>query len=344
MVLYRSIQRLLLAGSNLGLPPPPLVAEPPVELRPLVTAVSREHQRFDRRAIFYGHRYRSGYWAIYLLSALAVLSAVLPLALGWDSPSHHLHPFSGLWAAAEVVMIGTVSAIYWLGSHQHWQSQWLQARTNAELVWYLPMLAPLLAHDDSTAEPNWYLRVFDPGQHVRAADELGAICARIEPLAQQLLSAAWSDRRFVAAYAQWTIQVLEQQRHYHQCVAITQHALEHRVHRINIVLFLLTAFGAVLHLAVHSLWLSLVTTFLPALGASLHGALAQSEAHRLHATSRRLVTELAICIERIRAALAAPEDEVNPAVRAGVEAAIRVILDEHQDWNLLVRPHGLPLG
>ena len=344
MALYRLIQRVLLAGADLKPQASPPEPTPPAQLRALVSALAAEHQRFDRRAIFYGQRYRSGYWAIYLLSALAVLSAVLPLALGWDSPSHRLHPYSGMWAAAEVIMIGTVSTIYWLGSRHHWQSRWLQARTNAELVWYLPMLAPLLSHDETRSEPNWYLRVFDPGQHVRAADELGAICRRIEPEARELLAGAWSDAAFVTNYAEWTVQVLEQQRHYHRAVAITQSALEHRVHRINTVLFALTALGAILHLGIHSLWLSLVTTFLPALGASLHGALAQSESHRLNATSRRLATELETCIMRIQTAMSPQTADPPRSLRASVEAAIAVILDEHQDWNLLVRPHHLPLG
>ncbi|HTV77302.1 MAG TPA: hypothetical protein VMF03_03535 [Steroidobacteraceae bacterium] len=344
MMLYRLIQQLLLAGSDLKLPPPPPQPRPPARLQPLLRALQDDHRRLDRRAVHYGQRYRSGYWAIYLLSALAVLSAVLPLALGWDSPNHRLHPYSGVWAAAEVLMIGAVSTIYSLGSRQHWQSRWLQARTNAELVWYLPMLAPLLSHDGTDGEANWYLRVFDPGQHVRSADELAQICRRIDPLAGELLADAWSDEAFIADYAHWTVQVLEQQRHYHHGVAMTQSALEHRIHRITSVLFALTGLGAVLHLAIHTLWLSLVTTFLPALGASLHGALAQSEAHRLSATSRRLVVELETCIGRIRAALDPGAPQSGAAVRRNVESAIAVILDEHQDWNLLVRPHHLPLG
>lgn len=344
MALYRLIQQALLVGTHLKLPTAPPSPTPPARLQPLVSTLAAEHQRFDERAIHYGQRYRSGYWAIYLLSALAVLSAVLPLALGWDSASHRLHPYSGMWAGAEVIMIGTVSSIYWLGGRHHWQSQWLQARTNAELVWYLPMLAPLLPHDGVSPEPNWYLRVFDPGPHVRAADELGAICQRIEPMAREQLASVWSDPEFVTTYVQWTIEVLEQQRHYHRGVAVTQSALEHRVHHINTVLFALTAVGAVLHLGIHSLWLSLITTFLPALGASLHGALAQSETHRMTAASRRLVTELQTCIAHVRAAPRPPVSDSPEALQASIQAAIAVILDEHQDWNLLVRPHHLPLG
>jgi len=40
------------------------------------------------------------------------------------------------------------------------------------------------------------------------------------------------------------------------------------VHTVNSYLFGLTALGALLHLAIHTLWLSLITMFFPALGAS----------------------------------------------------------------------------
>jgi hypothetical protein len=147
------------------------------------------------------------------------------------------------------------------------------------------------------------------------------------------------------SYAKWTLDILEQQRHYHYRVSSKQHALQHRVHTVNTALFSLTAVGALMHLVIHTLWLSLVTTFFPALGASLHGALAQSEAYRLGTTSARLVAELQAAIARIRAAL----DERGTTgdvqgLKAAIEAAISLILEEHQDWHLLVRPHNLPLA
>jgi hypothetical protein len=269
----------------------------------------------------------------------------MPLALGWDSSNHQLHPYAGLWAVGELCVIGTVSAIYWLGHRRHWQAQWLRARTTAELSWYLPMLAPLLDFTTAAEEPNWYLRVFDPGQYVRGADDIATLCAENEALARQQLATAWSDPSFTSSYAQWTVDILEQQRHYHHHIANKQHALRHRVHGVNTVLFALTALGALLHLALHTLWLSLVTMFFPALASSLHGALAQSEAYRLGATSERLVNELQGAIGRIRAALGevSASGDVT-ALKAAIEAAIALILEEHQDWHLLVRPHNLPLA
>jgi hypothetical protein len=206
------------------------------------------------------------------------------------------------------------------------------------------MLAPLLDLDAPATEPNWYLRVFDPGQHLRGADDVATLCAQNEPLARKLLATAWSDPEFISCYVQWTVDILEQQRHYHYRVANKQHALRHRVHVLNSVLFALTALGALLHLLVHTLWLSLMTMFFPALGSSLHGALAQSEAYRLETTSARLVTELEDAILRIREALGERTSGDVQGVKASIEAAIALILEEHQDWHLLVRPHNLPLA
>jgi hypothetical protein len=345
MALHQFIQRLLLTGAHVDTLPPPVEPRAPRALEPLIAAVADPHREFDERAIHYGHRYRSGFWTIYLLSAVAVLFAMMPLALGWDSASHALHPYAGLWAIGEVLVILMVSAIYWIGHRRDWQSQWLRARTTAELSWYLPMIAPLLDFTAPATEPNWYLRVFDPGQHLRVADDIATLCAANEGLARRQLASAWSDDEFVASYARWTVDILEQQRHYHHRTASKQNALRHRVHNVNTALFGLTAVGALLHLVVHTLWLSLVTSFFPALGASLHGALAQSESYRLATTSERLVVELQGAMDRIRAALSpgGAASDVN-GLKAAIEAAMALILEEHQDWHLLVRPHNLPLA
>ena len=345
MALHQVIQRVLLVGvhlESLAAPPQP---RPPPRLLPLIESIAAAHRRFDLRAIHFGHRYRSGFWAIYLLSAFAVLCAVMPLALGWDSPRHALHPFSGLWAVAEVLVIGSVSAIYYTGHRHDWQGQWLRARTTAELTWYLPLIAPLLDFSKPQTQANWYLRVLDPGQNLRGVDDVAALCARCEPQARALLAQAWADSEFVDTYARWTIDILQAQNHYHARIALRQHALLHRVHRVTSGLFALTALGALTHLVIHTLWLTLVTTFFPALAASLHGALAQSEAYRLGATSERLVHELQGTIDAISAALARFSEGAGVApLKASVEAAISLILEEHQDWHMLVRPHHLPLA
>jgi len=246
VALHEAIQRVLLIGIPLKLPPPAPSPSPPERLQPLIESVATAYRMFDERAVHFGHRYRSGFWAIYLLSALAVLFAVLPLALGWDDRRHLLHPHLGLWAVAEVAIIGTVSAIYWVGHRSDWQGQWLGARTTAELTWYLPMVAPLLDFTRPENSANWYEQVFDPGNQLRSGDDVGAICAKSVTLARTQLEHVWSDPKFIKSYALWTVGILEAQKHYHHRVAIKQHALLHRVHSVTIGLFGLTAVGVIM--------------------------------------------------------------------------------------------------
>ena len=323
MPLHQVIQRLLLLGIHLEPLQTARLSKPPQRLEPVITAIETEHRRFDERAVRFGNRYRSGFWAIYLLSALAVLCAAVPLALGWDSPA---------WAVGEVIIIGTVSAIYWWGHLRDWQGEWLRAKSTAELTWYLPLLTPLLDFSKPADEANWYVRAFDPGQHLQTVDDVAILCARIEPLAREQVANAWADAAFVASYAQWTQDILELQRRYHHEIAARQHALVHRVHAINASLFGLAALAAILQLMLHTLWLSLVMTFFPALGASLHGALAQSEAYRLGITSERLTRKLERARRNIQSAVAEQTTENNTAaLKVAIESALALILSDSEE-------------
>jgi hypothetical protein len=339
-MLHRIVENVLLVGAHLHRAPAPARSPAPAALRPLIEALEPERARHDELAILFGRRYRSGFWSIYLLSAVAVLFAILPLALGWDDSRHTLHPFLGIWALGEVLIIGTVAITYGLGHRRDWQGQWLSARTTAELIGYLPMLAPLVDFERPDEDPDWYLRVFDPGQHLRGHREVTELCRRHEPAVREQLAGAWADPKFVADYAAWTASTLLGQAHYHRGVARRQHALRHRAHEVSNGLFALTALGALIHLVLHSLYLSIVTTFFPALGASIHGAIAQSEAYRLEVSSSRLEQDLARAVARL-------EDAATRGtlpVRESVRDALSLILEEHQDWHMLVRPHALPLA
>lgn len=344
MALHQIIQRWLLIGVDLDAGPSPPAPLPPEPLRPLIDALAPTHQRYDLMAVDFGHRYRSAFWMIYLLSAIAVLFAVMPLALGWDDSRHTMHPLLFLWALGEVAIILVVGLIYWTGHRRDWQGQWLYARTQAELTWYLPLIAPLVDYSGSADTASWYSRAFEGAQPLHAEDGIQKLCAQYEPLARQCVAQAWSVPGFARDYARWTIEVLEGQCHYHRRVVKRQRAIMHRVHSLNNKLFGVTAVAALVHLWVHSRWLSVVTTFFPALGASLHGALAQSEAYRLAVTSERLVYELGDAIKRIQATQEGSQPGAVQDVHDATREAIGVILEEHQDWHMLVRPHHLPLG
>ena len=345
MALHQHIQNLLLAGAKLDTSLAPPVPEAPRRLISLIAALEQPHMKFDALAIDHGNRYRSGFWAIYLLSALAVLCAMMPLALGWDDLTSYMHSYAALWVIAEILVIATVALIYWRGHRHAWQAEWLRARTVAELTSYLPLLAPLVDFTRPRDEAGWYSRVLPAGPNTVAPGEVAALCSSNEALARESLAGAWTDPEFIAAYAAWAAGVLEAQQAYHTRVAKRSHALRHRIHGVTATLFGLTALGALAHLVVHSRWISLLTTVFPALAAALHGALAQSEAYRLESASERVALELAKSAAEIRAAAIAGDGHSRAdRIRSAVRGAIALILQEHQDWYMLVQPHHLPLG
>jgi hypothetical protein len=345
VALHQTLQQLLLIGARLDTPPAPPISEPPPRLRPLIDSLARPHAEFDAHAIRFGHRYRSGFWAIYLLSAIAVLCAMMPLALGWDDLSSYMHSYAAGWVIAEILVIAAVAVIYWRGHRNDWQGGWLRARTVAELTSYLPLIAPLVDFARPGAERSWYARAQLRGQHMATPDEVSALCIAHETRAREALEGAWSDPQFVPAYAEWAAGVLASQQAYHARVARRSHVLRHRIHRVTTGLFVFTALAALAHLVVHSRWISMITTVFPALAAALHGALAQSEAYRLESASERVALELGrVSADIMGSVNAEPSAARAENLKATLRDAIGLILQEHQDWYMLVRPHHLPLG
>ena len=341
MAFHHHIQSLLLTGVRFPAASPAETVAPPAALAPLIAAVALEHAASDARAIAAGNRYRSAFWALYLLSALAVLCAVMPLALGWDHGRHVMHAWAGFWAGLEVLVILVLGSIYWCGHHRDWQGRWLASRTETELIWYLPLVAPLVVPAETGARSNWYTGLAGKSLQVQHSGAIDTLCARLEPGVTGALHGAWSDTAFVDQYVAWAVAQFDAQRRYHDRLVLRSEALMHRVHKINAWLFMLTLGGALMHLVVHAMWLSFVTIFFPALAASLHGALAQTEAYRQAAISRRLSAELGKSMAVIASHCPSMERD---KVRDAIEAGLTLILEEHRDWHMLVRPHHLPLG
>ena len=340
---------MLLLGARLHHAPAPAHVAPPSALQTLIAALEPEHSACNARAIEFGHRYRSAFWSLYLLSALAVFFAVLPEGLGWSDEHHPLHRFAPLWGVAELAIIAAVVGVYVLGHKRDWQGQWLAARMQAELMGYLPLAATLQEPEEEQEESGfaarWYASISGGAEASAEMDKVQALCRTHAELARRSLAGTLLD---VSGWARWVRAIVAGQQHYHERVARRHHVLQHRVHKINAALFGLTALGTAAHLFWHLPWLLLVATVFPALGAALHGALAQSEAYRLEMNSNRLAAELLA----LQAAIGAVDSALDRAAAETAHARLRLlgqktldlILAEHHDWHQLVRPHRLPLG
>ena len=332
---------MLLLGARLHHASAPAPVAPPSTMQPLIAALEPEHSACNARAIEFGHRYRSAFWSLYLLSALAVFFAVLPEGLGWGDEHHPLHRFAPLWGLAELVVIAAVAGIYIRGHKRDWQGQWLAARMQAELMGYLPLAATLQEPEEDGFAARWLASISGGAEASAEMDKVQALCAQHAALARKSLAGTLLD---VAGWARWMRALVAGQQHYHERVARRHHALAHRVHKINAALFGLTALGTAAHLFWHLPGLLLVATVFPALGAALHGALAQSEAYRLEMNSNRLAAELLALQAAIGAVDCEPIETAHTRLRLLGQRALDLILAEHHDWHQLVRPHRLPLG
>lgn len=345
MTLHRYIERLILVGSPKIRHSMPQKVDAPRELIPLVEGSRTAQRHFNQCAATEGGRYRSAFWTIYLLSAVATAFAVTPMALGWASESHHSDSLTNLAGFGEVTVIALVGFLYWWGHKSDWQGKWLANRTKAELAWYLPMVAPFVDFETAPPEKSWYGAIYADDKNFYSVTELDQFCRDHFALCKNTLGHIWADPEFVSSYGKWAASILEGQVYYHQNNYIKHHHLLHRVHLINNALFLLTAIGATAHLFYHAGWLNIVTAVFPALGAALHGALAQSESYRLASTSQQLAMELSRESSALNAVLTGEFDIANAAiVKSSTKRALTTILNEHEDWHMLIHPHGLPLG
>lgn len=347
MALHERLQQLLLIGVRPSQRPRPPHVEPPVALAELVQAVRPAWQALDAQAVAMGHRYRSAFWALYLLSAVAVMLAVMPVALGWAATEHPLHRHAVLWGVLEVVVIASVALLYWRGGQQDWKGRWLAARAEAEMAGYLPLAAALRGAHAREDASDWYAGLYGAqGWDEPAGPTVARLCREQAPGLDRWLSGAWQDEAFLRGFAAWTASELSGQCHYHHRTAERHHALLARGHRVSAGLFGLTALGALLHLFWHADVLMIATTSFPAFGAALHGALVQSEAHRLAENSVEMEQALARLTQRIEQVLQAPQLRGAPAQQLydAAHAALGLILQEHKGWHAVVRPHHLPLG
>jgi hypothetical protein len=347
MALHDVLQRLLLIGHSLPQPPLPLRAEAPARLAGLMAAVRPAQQALNAEATALGHRYRSAFWGLYLLSALAVLLAVLPVALGWAAAEHPLHAYALVWGLLEVGVIASVALLYRRGMREDWQGRWLAARAEAELAWYLPLAAALRGAEAQDHRDDWYAGLFgSAGKGTALGSTLQRLCLAQSGGLAQALAGAWQSEEFLRGFGHWACALLSGQVHYHRRTAARYRALLHRGHRLSAGLFVLTALAALLHLFWHAPWLLIATTSFPAFGAALHGALVQAEAHRLADASQQMAQALSALQARVEHTLQAPSLSGEPArelYETAYEALAR-ILEEHQGWHMVVRPHHLPLA
>jgi hypothetical protein len=247
----------------------------------------------DELAVHFSHRYRSVYVLAYLLSAVAVMVALVGVFFD--------HSADTLWTKVvfvgiELVVIGTILGMVIVGRYWRWHERWLHYRTLAENLRHARFLAFVsefgrihaASADPEDREPSWVL------WYIRATlREIGLPTAVLNGTYQwKVLNAT-------------LIHEIEGQLAWHKANIKSSHRIDHGLHLFGNGCFLLSFILLVIFLAMYGVelawhgpvpndiakastvlgtllvWLKPIVTFaaagLPALGAALAGIRVQGD-------------------------------------------------------------------
>ncbi len=303
----------------------------------------------DHLAVHYGNLYRSSYFFNYLFAAVAVFLALFDLVageLGFGSKT--------LWIGSEVAIIFLILVITTAGKRGRWHEKWIDYRQLAEELRQYRLYYLTLGRD-----AGGDLSKGEGGEAASWVDWYFAATCREAGMTSGVFDAA-SIRRIADTVLK---EEITPQIAYHDKKAGTLHILEHRLHHLGEYAFGATLLVCLFYLGLVFLagkepglatWayetkngakgvVTMMTGFLPALGAAFFGVRVQGEfgstAERSHATAAQLKT----LAEKFKALSAAQTPRLE-TLRLRVEETARAMLMENMDWRMLYisKPLNLP--
>lgn len=303
----------------------------------------------DHLAVHYGNLYRSSYFFNYLVAAMAVFFALLDLVAG-----DYGFGSKTIWISVEVTLIVLILGVTIMGRRGRWHEKWIDYRQLAEELrqyrLYFLTLGRGVVDDITRGEggeaAGWVDWYFDATRR-EAGMTTGCFNAdEVRVIADVILN-----------------EEIRPQIAYHHRKAQIQHSMEHRLHHLGEYAFGVTLLVCLIYLTLafnagketgFQKWaysakndikgpVTLLTGFLPSLGAAFFGIRVQGEfgstAERSHATAAQLQAIAARFEELARSE--APRLDI---LRQRVEEAARAMLMENMDWRLLYisKPLNLP--
>ncbi len=275
--------------------------------------------------------YRGSMVVNFALSAAAVISGVayLPLVSSeWKWP----------FAAFELVLLGAILAITWVGQRRRWHGRWFETRRVAEYLRHAPLLLSL-----GTARA--------PGRWPRGSDTSWP-----EHYARHSLRGTGLPRvRVTTAYLRAVLTQLiaphvSSQRAYHAAKAQRLAAVHHNLDRLSERAFQFAVVAAAAYLALVAAnaaglagdrpfgALTKVFTFLgvalPTFGGCLSGIRFFGDFERFAAISRVTAAKLGAVDARIALLLRAPDSSLDyGTVTALAHAADDIVVSEIENWQ-----------
>lgn len=303
----------------------------------------------DHLAVHYGNLYRSSYFFNYLFAAAAVFLALIDLVA-----SDFEFGSKTIFISIEVTLIVLILGVTVAGKRGRWHEKWIDYRQLAEEMrqyrLYFLTLGRGFTEDIEPGEAgetagwvDWY---FSATRREAGMTSGSFAASEIRVIAETILN-----------------EEILPQIAYHDRKAHILHAMEHRLHHLGEYAFGATLLVCLVYLTLDfnagketdlQKWayatkndikgmVTLLTGFLPSLGAAFFGIRVQGEfgstAERSHATA----AQLKVIAGKFELLTDIDKPQLN-MLRLRVEEAARAMLMENLDWRLLYisKPLNLP--
>lgn len=291
-------------------------------------------------SIFYGNLHRSSYVLNYLLGALAVICAIGALV----SEYKHIAWLELTFTIVELVSIGAILVLTWLGRSRRWHERWIDYRTLAERLRQGRFQLALGGGGQEPSVPGHLAGYGNPAAswvhwHYRAIERaVGLVPARL-------------DGEYLRGCQRSIGQsLLEEQRRYHRSNAHRLEQLDHRLHTTGNTLFLATCFACSAHLLLLvpsgelPSWAWILTTLcgvLPVIGAATAALRSQGEYHRIAQRSLAMEQRLEGLHTRLASMQLRDQSGDSASLRRLTSEASDLMIGEVLDWRIVFKDRPL---
>ncbi len=300
-------------------------------------AFTPDYHEFSRLSNYYGNQYRGSFVLIYLLGALAVLAALVPVGFAFsDRFGHDAHHYAVWFTVTELVFILLILFIHKRGANPHghghghkstwlnqrWHERWIDYRILTERFRYMEILYPL------------------------GIDPLVEGVARGKELqywvnayfAMRLAQSGTARTQDLGAYKTRLLEVMEGQRDYHSKNSHRAELIHHRLHAFATWLFYGTLLACASHFILHNPILTLMAGFFPALAAAMHGILASGEFSKSAEVSKEMDNQIQHLIEQLKTT------DSEEGIKNVAMEFHNMAIGEVDSWRSIFKDKNVPLA
>lgn len=307
------------------------------EISPDLSELSVAFDKADVTAGQCAGKYRSTSVLAYLLSALAIISAILGIL------TH-----AAVWAWLEIITICVILLLIGRAKKNNVHEHFIKSRMEAELIRYHRLLLPVLGVTQVLNSP--FFDVEDNGAIKLVFPEmlyLRRLLANV--FHTETLLSPGKKNCDLKMYLQYLKEVVNEQASYHKSRHLRENSLHHRLHSATQSVFFLTLVAVALHVVDVTLglhWqfgylLSALAIGMPAVAAALHGILVQSDAGRVAHLSERMMSLLkrhGKRLDDVSLLLDAAKDETSyghnlDIVRRNAVEIANLMINEALEWR-----------